>query len=112
MDNTKADGSLNTIAFQRAMLKNRNTPDRDTKLSPAICIFGHSFRDFIPKLPGRYGPHNTWRETLSLREEASTGTHKTITSTGRRGPGADPEPNRSTSPEMGQNWSRCGDSTI
>ena len=29
-----------------------------------------SLADFIPVLPGRYKPHNTWQETLAAREEA------------------------------------------
>ncbi|XP_062597916.1 uncharacterized protein LOC134259340, partial [Saccostrea cucullata] len=40
MDNTSSSGDVDTDAFKRAMLQYRNTPDRDTKLSPAICIFG------------------------------------------------------------------------
>ena len=68
--NTSPSGELNTDQFQRAILQYRDTPDKDTKFSPAMCIFGHPIRDFIPILQGLYIPHTTWRETLSAREEA------------------------------------------
>ena len=47
-------GNLNLDKFQKAILQYRNTPDKDTKLSPAMCIFGRPIRVLIPILPGKY----------------------------------------------------------
>ena len=69
-DNTGPKGELDTDAVHIAILQYRNTPDPDTKISPAMCVFGRPIRDFIPIIPGKYKPHESWRETLKSREEA------------------------------------------
>ena len=72
--NTGPYAELNTDAFQRAMmLQYQNSPATDTKLSPAMCIFGRPIRDLI--LPGCYRPRPIWHETLEAREEALRNCH-------------------------------------
>ena len=68
--NTGPNGELDTDAFQRAMLTYRNTPDPESRISPAMCIFGRPTRSTIPILPGRYQPHPTWQGVLQKREDA------------------------------------------
>lgn len=57
------------------MLQYRNTPDLETKLSPAMSVFGRPIKDFIPIYPVRYQPHPTWKDTLAAREEALRNRH-------------------------------------
>ena len=75
MDNTSPSGSLDVDRFQKAMLIYRNSIDPEAKTSPALVIFGRPIRDPIPILPGRYSPHNTWRETQVNREKALAKRH-------------------------------------
>ena len=69
-DNISPNGDLDTDKVQRAILQYRNSPDPNTKVSPAMCLFGRAIKDFIPIFPGRYRPHSVWTETLEAREEA------------------------------------------
>ena len=75
MSNTGPNGTLDTDNLQCAVLQYHNCPDHQTKLSPAMTVFGRPVKDFIPILPGRYKPHPTWQDILATREEALRNYH-------------------------------------
>jgi hypothetical protein len=51
MDIVSAKGILDRVVVSRGLLRLRNTPDRDSKLSPAKPLYGRELRDFLPR-PG------------------------------------------------------------
>ena len=69
-DNISPSGSLDIDSFHKSILSYRNTMDPVTKFSPAMAVFGRQMRDGLPVLPGKYNPHNTWKELLEHREKA------------------------------------------
>merc|ERR1711978_354557 len=59
MENMDSQGDLDTDTFGRAMLEYRNTPNPETRLSPAQVVFGRNVRDFIPVLVPHDQPHQS-----------------------------------------------------
>ena len=47
-DNIDADGDISNSRFLAAILQYKNTPDRDTKLSPLDLVFGRKMNGFVP----------------------------------------------------------------
>ena len=70
MENMDSQGDLDTDTFGRAMLEYRNTPNPETRLSPAQVVFGRNIRDFIPVLPYKYEPRQEWSLLQEDRERA------------------------------------------
>ena len=75
-DNTGPDGSLNNDKVVRALLQQRNTPDKDCQLSPAQVLFGHPLRDALPQLDKSLmvfeneDIHNQWHQAWRAKEMA------------------------------------------
>ena len=76
-DNVSPTGGLDNVAVTRAVLTYRNTPDRDTGLSPAYMLLGRQLKDFLPSKPDHLPPlgshkdlNSTWQEVAEWRELA------------------------------------------
>ena len=50
-ENMSSDGKLDNLAVTRSLLTYRNTPDRDTRLSPTFMLLGRNLRNFLPTRP-------------------------------------------------------------
>merc|ERR1711942_90788 len=70
MDTMSPDGKVNTDKFLRAMLQYRNTPQPNTRMSPAQIVYGRYLRDFIPVVNNKYEPKQEWAMVKEYREKA------------------------------------------
>ena len=68
-DNVGVSGKLDQSKVSRALMQLRNTPDRDTGLSPAVALMGRQLRDFLP-IPKQNLMGDMWTKVLGAREEA------------------------------------------
>ena len=74
-DNIGARGTLQTDAFTLAILNYRNTPDRDSGLSPAQILFARKLRDALPCHPSNLVVRKEWVMTRDAREEVMAKRH-------------------------------------
>ena len=75
-DAIKINGELDSVTLVKGLLTLRNTPDRDTGLSPAQMLLGRELRDFLPgskpkaHLIRHTDLRDTWQEVAEWREKA------------------------------------------
>ena len=67
-DNVGPSGELGTDKFLRAMMQYRNTPNPETRLSPAQVVFGRQIKDFLPVLGHKYEPKQEWGLVQEARD--------------------------------------------
>ena len=59
-------GELDTEQATRALMTHRNTPGRETNLSPAEILYGHKLRDHLPNKNRKL--RQTWRSIRKAKE--------------------------------------------
>ena len=74
-DNTGPLGSLDNDSLAAALLLYRNTPDKDTKRSPAQILFARNLKDTIPCTPENLSLRKEWVLTAEERQKALAQRH-------------------------------------
>ena len=69
-ENIGRDGNLNTDKVGRALLTYRNTPCKETGLSPAQMLYGRQLKDHLPGIGGEYRQRREWIMLKKDREKA------------------------------------------
>jgi len=75
-ENMDKNGNLNNDKVARALLQQRNTPDKDCGLSPAQVLFGRQLKDTLPTLDKSVMVFenkdicNQWHEAWAAKEDA------------------------------------------
>jgi hypothetical protein len=67
MDIVSANGILDRALVSRALLLLRNTPDRDSKLSPAKPLYGRELRYCLPR-PGSALMWDMWMNLVDAKD--------------------------------------------
>ena len=76
-ENVDSDGDINNSRMTAALLTFKNTPDRDTRMSPAEYVFGRPINDMLPSgknWTDTFG--DDWKRTMAARELAVAGRHE------------------------------------
>ena len=76
-ENVDSYGSIINSRMTAALLTFKNTPDRDTRMSPAEYVFGRPVNDMLPtgsNWTDSFGDY--WKRTMSARELAVAGRHE------------------------------------
>ena len=76
-ENVDSDGNINNSRMTAALLTHKNTPDRDTRMSPAEYVFGKKVNDMLPtgsNWTDCFG--DDWKRSMAARELAVASRHE------------------------------------
>ena len=76
-ENIDSDSGINNSRMTAALLMFKNTPDRNTRMSPAEYVYGRRLDDMLPSgsnWTDSFG--DDWKRTMAARELAMAGRHE------------------------------------